>query len=170
MKDVLERKKLLLEQALPELQAISGTLPKKTKVEVYEGSAGLFALYMEVFKEDELKYWFGNFEKLKTTLQHLMPTAREIRMKKRIPAKIVIEPNDDPIFHTSKYKSITEMKQTPLLKEFDGMIFIYGNGKKVAFFVSEKDTVGIAVDNEQFAKSMMLIFNLYWKLAKPFKL
>ena len=170
MKEILERKKLLLEQALPELEAISGTLPKKTKVEVYEGAAGIFALYMEIFKEYEMKYWFGNFEKLKETLQHLLPLAREIRLNKKIPIKVILEPSDDPIFHTKRYKSITEMRQTPLLKDFDGMVFIYGNGKKAAFFVSEKDTVGISIDNAQFAKSIKMIFELYWKLAKPFKL
>lgn len=170
MKEILERKKLLLEQALPELTALSGTVPKKTKIEVYEGPAGIFALYMDVFKEHETKYWFGNFENLKPAMQHLMPLAREIRINKKIPAKIIIEPNDDPVFHIKKYKSVTEMRQTSLLKEFPGMVFIYGNEKKVAFFVSPKEMVGFIIDNEQFAKSMKMMFDLYWKMAKSFKL
>ena len=170
MKEILERKKLLLEQALPELEALSGTLPKKSKIEVYEGASGIFALYMDVFKENEIKYWFGNFEYLKPAMQHLMPLAREIRVNKRIPAKIILEPSDDPVFHTKKYKSITEMRQTSLLKEFPGMVFIYGNGKKTAFFVSPKEMLGFIVENEQVASCMKMIFDLYWKLAKPVKL
>lgn len=171
MKEILERKKILLEQALPELQSLSGTLPKKTKIEVYESASGIFALYMEIFKEEDgLQYWFGNFEKLKGTLQHLLPLAREMRLKKKIPIQLVIEPNDDPIFHTPRYRAITEMRQTSLLKEFDGYVFIYAGRKKTAIFVSEKDLVGISINNEQFARSMKLIFDMYWKLAKPFKL
>lgn len=170
MQDILERKKILLEEALPQLKAFTNTIPKKTKVEVYEGPSGIFALYMDVFKEKEQKYWFGNYEKLKPAMQHLMPLAREIRMKKKIPAKIVIEQAEEEVFHTSKYKSITEMRQTPLLKDFPGMIFIYGKMKKVAFFVSTESPVGLIIDNEQVALAMKIIFDLYWHQAKPFKL
>ncbi len=53
MKEILERKKRILEQAIPELHALSGTLPKQAKVEVFEGQAGIFALYMDIFKEKQ---------------------------------------------------------------------------------------------------------------------
>ena len=170
MKDVLERKKLLIEQALPELELMSGTLPKKTRMEVYEGPSGIFALFMDVFKDEEHKQWFGNYKKLKQAMSHLMPLARKIRMDKKIPADVLIEPTDEEVFHTKEYRSITTMRQTPLLQEFPGMAFIYGNGKKIAFFVSEPEMVGFIIENEGFAKSIKLIFDLYWKMAKPFKL
>jgi len=170
MKEIIERKKILLEEAMPELESLINTTSKKTKVEVYEGPKGIFALYMDVFKDKEMKYWFGNYENLKPAMQHLMPLAREIRMKKKIHAKIVIEPAEEPVFHTKNYKSITEMRQTPSLKEFPGMVFIYGKGKKVAFFVTKKDPVGLIIDNEQVALAMKMMFDIYWKQAKPFKL
>ncbi|MDO8563985.1 MAG: helix-turn-helix domain-containing protein [Nanoarchaeota archaeon] len=170
MIDILDRKKILLEQTLPELESLKNTLDKKSRIEVYEGPAGIFAMYMEIFKEKEMKYWFGNYENLKPAMEHLMPLAREIRLKKKISAKIIIENNDDAIFHTPKYKSITEMRQTPNLKNFPAMIFIYSNLKKAAIFVNKKEMIGFIVENEQVAQAMKLIFDLYWNQAKPFKL
>jgi len=170
MIDILDRKKILLEQTLPELTSLKNTLDKKSRIEVYEGPKGIFAMYMEIFKDKEMKYWFGNFENLKPAMEHLMPLAREIRLKKKIPAKIVIENNDDPIFHTKKYKSLTEMKQNSSLLNFPAMIFIYGNLKKTAIFVNKKEMLGFIVENEQVTQAMKVIFDLYWNQSKPFKL
>jgi len=91
-----------------------------------------------------------------------------MRIDKNIHAKIVIDPTDEPVFHTSKYKKLTEMRFLPSLEDFPAMIFIYGN--KVAMFTVKRDLVGVIIENKEFSEAMKLIFDMYWLQAKPAKL
>ncbi len=77
---------------------------------------------------------------------------------------ITIDAADELIFKTKKYKKLTNLRVLPFLSSFPAMIFVYGN--KVALFTLEKDLVGIIIENEQVAKAIKIIFNLYWSQAK----
>jgi sugar-specific transcriptional regulator TrmB len=100
-----------------------------------------------------------------------MPNARQVRIDRRIPAKIVIEDTaDEDIFHSKEYMSITQMRRTKLLRDFPGFVFIYDGGKKMALFTNQKEVVGVIIKNEQIASMMKMMFDVYWNVAKPFKL
>ena len=157
-----------IEEAIPELMAMQRTFQASANVEVYEGAQGAYAIYMDVFKDKEMKYMFGNYYGIRTTLSHLMVSARNIRLDRKIPAKVLLEPCDDEIFHTPKYKRISEMRQTPSLKKFPGYLFIYGSN--VAMFTSQREIVGVIIRNPEVAQMMKMMFEHYWKDAKPIKL
>jgi sugar-specific transcriptional regulator TrmB len=166
--DILEQKKKYIQSVMPELKSLQNIITNKTSVEVFQGAQGAYSIYLDVFKKKEMKYFFGNYENLKPLMKHLMPSARQLRIDKNIPAKVMCEPTEEDIFHTKAYKNLTEMRQSPALKAFPGYIFIYGDN--VALFTNEKEMVGVIIRNAEVAKMMMLIFEMYWKGAKPFKL
>ena len=91
-----------------------------------------------------------------------------IRIIKKIPAKIVIDPYDEPTFHKKEYTKVTEMRFLNSLKDFPCMIFIYG--PKVALYTVKGELVGIIIKNKEFSEAFKLIFDLYWNQGKPAKL
>ena len=91
-----------------------------------------------------------------------------IAVDKNIPAKVVIDPTDEPLFHTPKYKKLTELRFLPSLEDFPAMIFIYGN--KVAMFTVRGDLIGVIIENKQFSEAMKIVFDMYWSQAKSAKL
>ena len=93
--------------------------------------------------------------------------ARLMRLEKEIPAKIVIDPFEEDIFHNKKYRKITEIKYLKSLKDFPAMIFIYGN--KVAMYTIEGDLIGVIIENKEFSEAMKIIFEMYWKVGKSAK-
>ena len=88
-----------------------------------------------------------------------------MRLERKIPAKIVIDKYDEDIFKKSDYKNLTKIKFSDSLKGFPAMIFIYG--EKVAIYTLKEELIGIIIDNEQIAESMKMIFDTYWRNAKP---
>lgn len=162
--DKLNEKKRLLEEILPKLKEFQSDQKQSSSVQIYEGFKGIFTILSDVFKIKQQTYYFGGYKKSLDILKHLPDQARHIRINKNIPAKIVIDPTDEPLFHTKKYKKLTQLRFLPSLEDFPAMIFIYGN--KVAMFTVRGDLVGVIIENKEFSEAMKLIFELYWKQAK----
>ncbi|RJQ15497.1 hypothetical protein C4573_05045 [Candidatus Woesearchaeota archaeon] len=166
--DTLNQRKKLLESALPSLQALKKTITESSGVEIYEGTKGLFTVLSDVFKVKQKTYYFGSYSMSVERLKHLPEHFRTIRMERKIPAQIVIDPYDEKMFHEKQYKKITEMRFLSSMKKFPLMIFIYG--KKVAMYTLEGELIGIIISNQQVAASMKLVFDTYWSIAKPAKI
>ena len=166
--DNLEEKKRLIESILPKLRELQEDQKQSSNVQIYEGFKGIFTILSDVFKIKQQTYYFGGYKKSLDILKHLPDQARMIRLDRNIPAKIIIDPTDEPLFHTPKYKKLTELRFLPSLEDFPAMIFIYGN--KVAMFTVRGDLVGVIIENKQFSEAMKIIFDMYWKIAKPAKI
>ena len=164
LRNKLEEKKKLIESVLPELSSLKKALKEPSSVEIYEGFKGIYTIISDVFKEKQQTYYFGNYKKSLDILKHLPSHARMMRLENNIPAKIVIDLADEKIFHTKKYKKLTQMKFLPSLKDFPVMIFIYG--EKVAMYTVKGDLVGIIISNKEFSTAMKMIFDIYWDTAK----
>lgn len=168
LQDKLEEKKKLIESILPELKGLKKVMKESSNVEIYEGFKGVYTILSDVFKVKQQTYYFGGYKESLEILKHLPAHARLMRLENNIHAKIVIDPADEEIFHTKKYKKLTKMRFLKSLKEFPAMIFIYG--KKVAMFTVKGDLVGLIISNKEFAEAMKMIFEVYWSMAKPAKL
>ncbi|MEK6888895.1 MAG: helix-turn-helix domain-containing protein [Nanoarchaeota archaeon] len=165
--DNLEEKMSLIEGILPKLKELREDQKQSSSVQIYEGFKGIFTILSDVFKIKQQTYYFGGYKKSLDILKHLPDQARLIRLNRNIHAKIIIDPTDEPLFHTSKYKRLTDLRFLPSLEDFPAMIFIYGD--KVAMFTVRGDLVGIIIQNKEFSEAMKLIFDLYWKQAKTAK-
>lgn len=162
--DKLKDKEELIKKSLPYLKNIKKLIKESSSVEIYEGSKGLFTILNDVFKVKQQIYYFGSYSLSKEVLKHQPEHFRTIRLDRKIPAKIVMDPYDESTFHKKEYKKITEMRFLKSLKDFPCMIFIYG--RKVAIYTLKRDLIGIIIRNEQVTQSMKMIFDIYWKTAK----
>lgn len=165
---ILDEKRKLVLAALPELAVLQMEEKFPSHAELYDGTRGLFTILSDIFAQKQQTYYFGSYSRSLQALKHLPEHARTIRVERNIPAKIVIDPYDDPTFHAAAYKKITEMRVHNALKEFPCMVFIYG--KKVAIYTVKGDLVGVIIENAQVAQAMRLVFEMYWKEGKPMKL
>jgi HTH-type transcriptional regulator, sugar sensing transcriptional regulator len=166
--DKLDEKKRLIEGILPKLKELQEDQKQSSSVQIYEGFKGVYTIISDVFKIKQQTHYFGGYKKSLDILKHLPDQARMMRLDNNIPAKIVIDPADEQLFHTSKYKKLTELRFLSSLENFPAMIFIYGI--KVAMFTVRGDLIGIIIENKEFSEAMKLIFNMYWSQAKPAKL
>ena len=162
--NIIDQKRALLLTALPELEALHNSIKESSSVEIYEGPKGLFTILSDVFKKRQQTHYFGSYSLSIEILKHQPEHFRNLRLERKIPAKVIIDPVDDKIFHTKEYTKITEMRFLPELKDFPCMIFIYGN--KVAIYTLKKDLVGVIIKNKQVAIAMKMIFDIYWNKAK----
>lgn len=166
--DNINQKKEIILSVLPELEGLRKQIKESSSVEIYEGFKGISTILSDVFKEKQQTYYFGSYSKSIEILKHLPEHYRVLRITKKIPAKIVIDPCDEPTFHKAVYKKITEMRFVDSLKDFPCMIFVYGN--KTAMYTVKEELIGIIVKNKEFSEAMKLIFNLYWNQGKLVKL
>jgi len=164
----INQRKKLIENVLPNLEALKKSVRESSSVEIYEGSKGLFTIRSDVFRKKQQTYYFGSYSLSFEVLKHQPEHFRTIRLERKIPAKIVIDTYDEPTFHKRDYKKITEMRFVDSLKDFPCMVFIYGD--KVALYTLKGDLVGIIIKNKEVSQAMKLIFDMYWKIAKPVKL
>jgi len=165
LKDKLAEKQRLIESILPQLKELKQTTHKPSTVEIYEGFKGIYTIVSDIFKKKQQTYYFGNYKKSLDILKHLPGHARTMRLEKNIPAKIVIDPADEVIFHTKRYKQLTQMRFLKSMEDFPAMVFIYGT--KVAMFTTQGDLVGIIIDNKEISQAMKMIFEMYWTQSKP---
>ena len=163
--DNLKEKAKLMETILPELESLKELKKSSSGVEIYQGFKGISTILSDIFKVKQQIYYFGSYSKSVEILKHLPEHYRTIRLDNKIPAKIVIDPFDEETFHRTTYKKITEMRFLKLLKDFPCMIFIYGD--KVAIYTVEGDLIGIIIKNKEVALAMKLVFEMYWKTARP---
>lgn len=163
--DTLEHRKKLVESVLPELAALKNLHTDTSSVEIYQGTNGLFTILSDVLSVQQPTYYFGSYTRSLERLRHLPEHFRRLRLERKIRARIVIDPYDEPLFHAKEYRKITEMRFLPELKDFPCMIFIYG--KKVAIYTVQGELVGMIIKNEQTAMAMKMIFELYWSRGKP---
>ncbi len=163
--DTLAQRKKLVESILPELVELRKAVKESSHAEIYEGNKGLFTVLSDVFKVNQELHYFGSYSLSLEVLKHQPEHFRTVRLERKIPARIVIEPYDEPVFHSKEYQKITEMRFVKDLKDFPCMIFIYG--EKVALYTLRGDLIGIIIQNKEVAKAMKMVFEMYWLLGKP---
>ena len=96
--DIDEKKKLIL-SVLPELESIKKEIKESSNVEIYEGFKGISTILSDIFRTKQQTYYFGSYSKSLEILRHLPEHIRTIRLENKIPAKIVIDPYIEDIFH-----------------------------------------------------------------------
>ncbi len=167
LKDQLIEKQKLIEAALPELKSLKKLIKEPSSVEIYEGFKGIHTILADLVRVKQEVYYFGGYKKSLNVLKHLPDYVRLSRIEKGIKAKMIYDPTDEPILHTKKYQEVSELRFLKDFEDFPVMIFIYGD--KVSMFSFKTDLVGIIIKNKDFTEAMKMIFEMYWKKAKPAK-
>lgn len=164
LKEQLFEKQKLIDSILPNLTALKSTIKNPSNVEVYEGFKGVHTILTDLCMIVQPVCYFGGYKKSLEKLKHLPNFTRNLRVEKKIHARVLIDPIDEPVLHTKKYQEVSELRFLKSLEEFPCMIFIYG--EKVSMFSFKTDLVGIIITNKDFANAMQMIFDLYWSMGK----
>lgn len=167
LKDQLIEKQRLIDTILPELKALKSKIKEPSSVEIYEGFKGVHTILADLVRVKQTVYYFGGYKKSLRILKHLPDYVRQSRIEKGIPAKIIYDSTDEPILHTKEYQKVSDLRFYDGFEDFPVMIFIYGD--KVSMFSHKTDLVGVIIKNKDFAEAMRMIFDMYWKIAKPAK-
>lgn len=166
--EILNHKVEQVKKALPFLKKIKASVGKRPVLELYEGKDGLKTLYNDILntlrKGDE-EIGYGNTKLLMKIVPYFPPQHMQRRADKGIKARIVTEPSKESKEIQRRDKK--EFRQTRFLDFFWKMevfCYIYKNKLAILSF-SEKEPIGIIIDNKEYADAQRIIFESYWEIA-----
>jgi HTH-type transcriptional regulator, sugar sensing transcriptional regulator len=158
---LLDEKKEMLEEALPQLKSIYNTAGSKPKIRYYEGKEGLKEVYRDTLSHDGELQAFAS----ENIVKYLGEDFASEYMSKRVGVNIfakVIGPDNEEM---QKYKKVDKdgFKKTKLVPEkkfpFTMEMNIYGN--RVAL-MSFSENMGMIIESNEISDNMKLLFDLAW--------
>ncbi len=169
--DNVEEEKRIKEDAIKNLakeyKNLKGVAIPKPKVEIYEGIEGFKTAAREMINLNDKEAYSYISEKVINFRPIFLEPYIKQRIEKGIKAKIITE-NTKSLQERKKNnkKEFREMKfMDELMKGKDYELAI--SKEKVIFLrVTDKEQIGIKIEDPSFAELQANIFNLLWKLAK----
>jgi len=158
----LGRHELLMQEKLPELQAIHQASAIRPHVKTYEGVKGLLAVWKDILTESQEVLLWTNQETEKNVFSekyHSLFIAE--RVKKHIPMRVLAVNNSKG--KQLVKKDLSYLRKTKLLPKnisFSSETYIYGN--KIATLDYNKEIIGIIIESEQIVQSHKAIFEMTW--------
>ena len=73
MIDLLEEKKKLIQEIVPQLAEMTETIKEKPKVTVFEGLKGIRAILKDVLEEKKMIYHYGDLISMQKVFSHAFP-------------------------------------------------------------------------------------------------
>jgi len=164
---VLNEKKKIIEEILPELQNLKKVVLEIPKAEVFEGEEGLKTVFQTLLNKKQTLYAFSNNKSMVELLPYFAPNFIKQRTKAKIPIKIISEPSETTAtLLTNKDKE--ELRETKVLEEMRQInLNEYIGEDSVAILSSRAEKpVGIIIHHKDFAQEQRILFEKIWKLAK----
>ena len=161
--EMLEDKKRMVQEALPELNALAETIKERTKVVLFEGPRGIKFILEDVLEEKKLIYHYGDIRSLQNTLPYIFPQYIRKRVEKKIPIRIICKKEEQhkELLSSSK-REFREFVFIPSKYIFKSSIFIFS--KKVAILNLQKEPYcGLVIEDEDFYDTQKDMFELMWK-------
>lgn len=150
---ILKEKEKRISDILPQMLEIQKSVKLKPSITLYEGKEGVKTVMENLLVETKSFVGLSPKKALLKMLKFYTPHFIERRVKAKIKVKLLI---DEPPL-TEKYLEYRIIK-----KNFDTGYWIYKN-KVVIFSLLQKDPLAIEIENEDYAKSMKIIFDLAWE-------
>ncbi|RLE38999.1 hypothetical protein DRJ17_02285 [Candidatus Woesearchaeota archaeon] len=165
LEQLLENKKRILEEFIPELKSISKISKFKPLVETYIGVKGLKTIYDDMLTVKEDIYHIFNYEEY-VKLFHLFFIKNFIkkRIEKGIWFRAIVNKIKEKELERSDPKLLREIRTLQMLEDFKMAIVIYG--KKSGFFTFTETPMGIVIENELITHSFKVLFNYLWQRGK----
>jgi HTH-type transcriptional regulator, sugar sensing transcriptional regulator len=164
--EMLEEKKKIIQEVIPELTALHGTIKEKPNVKIYEGLKGVRSILKDVLEEKKTIYHYGDIVSMQKVFLHAFPQYIKERIKKKIQIKIICkkEKQHEELLKNAK-NELREFVFAPKGFEFKTSVFIYAN--KVAIFsIKHEPYYVILMENEDFYDTQKNFFDMTWKLSK----
>ncbi len=156
--------KQLIEQALPELRAMTNLDATKPKIIYLEGKPGLKQAFEQVLEEADEIIGYGSDEDDVKYLPEIYPSYYERRVKQKIPVKAIIPATEFNIKDTLE-KEVSKLRQNRLIpKEFNYpiQVNIY---KNTAVFYSFEENFALTIKSKPIAACLKKIFEVAFEKA-----
>jgi len=159
LKSILQEKEKLIDKILPNLEILNKMKTIKPKIGLYEGKEGIKTIMEDILqtKEKEILIIASN-KNLSEILRFYFPNF----VKKRIKLGIRIKLLTDKKVLT---KQLIKYKYLPKEFKFKTANYIYAN-KIVIISLSQKEPIGILIEDKEIADAQKNFFNLLWHLLK----
>lgn len=165
LQQIVDEKKRIISQFVPELNEISKGSLVKPFVETYLGPKGVKTIYDDMLKEGKDVYHIFNYREYSKTFKlFFIQNFIKRRVERGINFRGIVSHIEDPEIAKSDKKSLRELRTLDSLSEFEATLFIYGD--KCGFMTYTETPMGILIKNKIIASSFMILFNYLWKQAK----
>jgi sugar-specific transcriptional regulator TrmB len=165
---VLNEKRRIIEEILPELQNLKKVVSEIPRAEVFEGEEGLKTVFQTLLNKKQTLYAFSNNQAMVELLPYFAPNFIKQRSKAKVPIKIISEPSETTSeLLTGKDKE--ELRETRVLEDMKKIkLNEYIGEDSVAILSSRAEKpVGIIIHHKDFAQEQRILFEKIWKIAKP---
>jgi len=169
--DYVNKKRKIVQELLPDLQALYNLNEEKPKLSYFEGEEGLRELTANIFREvkyrgEVLSFSAPGAATVYYTKKQFVRLARE-RIKKQILSRILI-PSIEGVpgyiegedFKNWRYIKIVDPKKFP----FKATINIWNN--KISIMTVRTHPIGVVIESKDIAETMRSIFEFFWQKIK----
>lgn len=162
--NILEEKRLMVQNILPELKNLYQSSAQKPSIEIYEGKEGLKTLLDRMLAAKQEILVYGSTKKQMKLLEFYFPNYIRRRVSAKISTKVLTEKNPQTIAMLKTEKK--ELRESRFLEKILFPTVTYICADKVIIIDLENDPLGVMIENEAIAATQKTVFNLLWKLAK----
>ncbi len=163
--DLIKQKEQKISSILPELEAMSCLMGKKSSVVLYEGKRVL-ELMDEVFSSQEGVLSFGNMNMPEEDYEFATRDLRKRRLQRGVKIRGISNKPPSEVTKTKEWKKLTEMRISKEMEKLTTWVYVFGT--KVAIITYHNELMGILIDNEEYANTQRFVFEMMWKQAKKF--
>lgn len=161
----LKRKEELLQEAMPELQAILASTKSRPKISVYEGAQGMRAAYEKILANPEIR-WFGSIRHIQVRFPEAIETMQYISKRKKPHVYDLITMHEEDLaYGRSIVSGQHEVRVMP--PQLDAFVDLAIFGDKIAIFAVRKDLFAVVIESKEVADSFRSLHALAWKSATP---
>jgi len=157
-----QEKVKVLEQALPEFEAMYGSSKTRPAVRYYQGLEGIKLIFEEIAGEGKELLAFNSADDMFEILGDYWPRFIQERMERKIPVRVILR--DSQKARERQRLGPSELRTVKLISpdyEFHGMVFIWQ--RKVAMFSFKKDLAALVIESEELAKVQRAMFDNLWQ-------
>jgi sugar-specific transcriptional regulator TrmB len=169
LEDILERKKKILIDGLPELLSKAKAFDKAPKITFFEGIGGLRTAYLKTLelKNDELLFWFDKDYGFIMS-EDFMKEYTEKRQKQNSIVKSITPKSEKMIEYVNREKAFGRIVRFIDEKHahfFGNSTIILFARRKVAIF-SNKEEIATIIESEEIYKTLKGIFSFIWEILE----
>ena len=159
--NLAQEKVNLLEQSLPELQALFGAAKNRPTVRFYQGKQGMKIILNELLDEAKELLSFSSADDLLDILGKEWPGFVERRVKRKIPARVILRESTKARERQKLGpQQLREVRIIPGEYQYHGMVLFWHN--KIAMFSFKKDLVALVVESEELFAVQKAMFEVLW--------
>jgi len=160
----LTREKLeLLEEALPQMNALYGEAKARPTVRFYQGRDQMKIILKEVLSEAHELLGFASTDDLFTFFGSWWDKFIEQRLKRKIPARIIVRESEKARERQRLGpEHLRVMKIIPAEYEYHGVVLIWG--EKIAMFSFKKDLVALVIESKELALMQKAMYQVIWDM------